>query len=168
MSCDTEFLAQTLTYASIFFDLTCCLSRRWIKSFRKFHCAQQQCGHLQLGHSLIAQKMLPHYHPSCGLSSSTRLFNTRSLLWLSPIILQARVPAHLCTSPIPMKLVEGSDETAEPPGSGVAPGSRRKKRRRKRARSDRRDDDDSSSSEPPDQEEESVLAARSEVILIIH
>ncbi|XP_042561389.1 zgc:123305 isoform X2 [Clupea harengus] len=77
--------------------------------------------------------------------------------------LEARVPAHLCTSPIPMKLVEGSDETAEPPGSGVAPGSRRKKRRRKRARSDRRDDDDSSSSEPPDQEEESVLAASKSV-----
>ncbi|XP_070758044.1 phosphatidate phosphatase LPIN2 [Enoplosus armatus] len=45
------------------------------------------------------------------------------------------VPAHLCTSPIPLELPEEIEETAE--GSSIAgSGARRKKRRRKRMRSD--------------------------------
>lgn len=45
------------------------------------------------------------------------------------------VPAHLCTSPIPLELPEEFEETTE--GSAVAgSGARRKKRRRKRIRSD--------------------------------
>ncbi|KAL2090591.1 hypothetical protein ACEWY4_012854 [Coilia grayii] len=77
---------------------------------------------------------------------------------------EARVPAHLCTSPIPMKPEEGSAEE-EPQGPGVASGSRRKKRRRKRPRADshRREDDDSSSDDPPDPEEETLLAASKSV-----
>ncbi|XP_044036754.1 phosphatidate phosphatase LPIN2-like isoform X2 [Siniperca chuatsi] len=45
------------------------------------------------------------------------------------------VPAHLCTSPIPLEVPEEIEETAE--GSSIAgSGARRKKRRRKRMRSD--------------------------------
>ncbi|XP_062401573.1 zgc:123305 isoform X1 [Sardina pilchardus] len=76
--------------------------------------------------------------------------------------LEARVPAHLCTSPIHMNPgVDSADST----GPSGPPGSRRKKRRRKRARSDsfRRDGDDSSSSDLPEQEEETVLAASKSV-----
>lgn len=48
---------------------------------------------------------------------------------------QSEVPAHLCTSPIPLEGPEEIEETAE--GSLVAgSGTRRKKRRRKRIRSD--------------------------------
>lgn len=101
--------------------------------------------------------MLSH----CGVLSLLSAFLTSVFFFVSlPIILQAGVPAHLCTSPIP-KPGEGSDDATEAPGP---PGSRRKKRRRKRVRSDSylRDDDDSSSSDLPEQEEESVLVARSE------
>ncbi|XP_030276776.1 phosphatidate phosphatase LPIN2 isoform X5 [Sparus aurata] len=49
--------------------------------------------------------------------------------------MESEVPAHLCTSPIPLEGPEEIEETAE--GSFVAgSGARRKKRRRKRIRSD--------------------------------
>lgn len=45
------------------------------------------------------------------------------------------MPAHLCTSPIPLEVPEEIEETTE--GSSIAgSGARRKKRRRKRIRSD--------------------------------
>ncbi|XP_054472188.1 zgc:123305 isoform X2 [Anoplopoma fimbria] len=48
---------------------------------------------------------------------------------------ESEVPAHLCTSPIPLETPEEIDETPE--GSSIAgSGARRKKRRRKRIRSD--------------------------------
>lgn len=61
---------------------------------------------------------------------------------------QSVVPAHLCTSPIPLEPPEEGEETAE--GSSVAgSGMRRKKRRRKRVRSDThpREEGNSSSDE---------------------
>uniref|UniRef100_A0A673NFP5 phosphatidate phosphatase n=1 Tax=Sinocyclocheilus rhinocerous TaxID=307959 RepID=A0A673NFP5_9TELE len=48
---------------------------------------------------------------------------------------ETRVPAHLCTSPIPTDVPEVSEMT-ESPSSITSSSSRRKKRRRKRARSD--------------------------------
>ncbi|KAI3370291.1 hypothetical protein L3Q82_025069, partial [Scortum barcoo] len=49
--------------------------------------------------------------------------------------MESQVPAHLCTSPIPLEVSEEVEETAE--GSSVpGSGARRKKRRRKRIRSD--------------------------------
>ncbi|XP_041638902.1 zgc:123305 isoform X2 [Cheilinus undulatus] len=62
--------------------------------------------------------------------------------------MESQVPAHLCTSPIPLEAPEDLDEMAE--GSSVSgSGHRRKKRRRKRMRSDThlRDDAGSSSDE---------------------
>lgn len=56
---------------------------------------------------------------------------------------QERLPAHLCTSPIPM--VEAEDHEA--PNSPPCPGSRKKKRRRRRARSDAHREEASSSSD---------------------
>lgn len=48
---------------------------------------------------------------------------------------QSQVPAHLCTSPIPLEIPEEMEESTE--GTSVAvSGTRRKKRRRKRIRSD--------------------------------
>lgn len=58
------------------------------------------------------------------------------------------MPAHLCTSPIPLEPSVEGEEAAE--GSAVAgSGTRRKKRRRKRARSDNhpREEGNSSSDE---------------------
>ncbi|KAM4613399.1 phosphatidate phosphatase LPIN2 isoform 2-T2 [Polymixia lowei] len=49
--------------------------------------------------------------------------------------MESRVPAHLCTSPIPMELPEEAEDPAEGPSSAGG-GARRKKRRRKRMRSD--------------------------------
>ncbi|XP_041811797.1 zgc:123305 isoform X2 [Chelmon rostratus] len=49
--------------------------------------------------------------------------------------MESQVPAHLCTSPIPLEVLEEIEETTE--GSFIAgSGARRKKRRRKRMRSD--------------------------------
>ncbi|XP_042357426.1 zgc:123305 isoform X2 [Plectropomus leopardus] len=49
--------------------------------------------------------------------------------------MESEVPAHLCTSPIPLEVPEEIEETPE--GSSIAgSGTRRKKRRRKRMRSD--------------------------------
>ncbi|XP_075870462.1 phosphatidate phosphatase LPIN2 isoform X4 [Nelusetta ayraudi] len=62
--------------------------------------------------------------------------------------MESLVPAHLCTSPIPLEPPEEGEETAE--GSSVAgSGTRRKKRRRKRVRSDThpREEGNSSSDE---------------------
>ncbi|CAG5983014.1 unnamed protein product [Menidia menidia] len=67
------------------------------------------------------------------------------------------VPAHLCTSPIPMEDPEEIEEATE--GTPVT-GSRRKKRRRKRMRSDAHlREEASSSSEERDREKESEREA---------
>lgn len=67
----------------------------------------------------------------------------------------SQVPAHLCTSPLPLELPE---ETAEAPEGSFITGSgtRRKKRRRKRMRSDThlREDVSSSSDEREREKEE--------------
>ncbi|XP_048858436.1 phosphatidate phosphatase LPIN2-like [Brienomyrus brachyistius] len=57
--------------------------------------------------------------------------------------LEERLPAHLCTSPIPMVDVEDHEAPDSPP----CPGSRKKKRRRRRARSDAHREEASSSSD---------------------
>uniref|UniRef100_A0A9J8BPK6 phosphatidate phosphatase n=1 Tax=Cyprinus carpio carpio TaxID=630221 RepID=A0A9J8BPK6_CYPCA len=82
---------------------------------------------------------------------------------------ETRVPAHLCTSPIPTDVPEVS-EVIESLSSAASSSNRRKKRRRKRARSDTHVHEDASSSsdekESLDQDvlkEESLLAARLEV-----
>lgn len=49
--------------------------------------------------------------------------------------LQSQVPAHLCTSPIPLEIPEEMEESTEGASLAVS-GTRRKKRRRKRTRSD--------------------------------
>uniref|UniRef100_A0A8C4DRQ8 phosphatidate phosphatase n=1 Tax=Dicentrarchus labrax TaxID=13489 RepID=A0A8C4DRQ8_DICLA len=67
--------------------------------------------------------------------------------------MESQVPAHLCTSPIPLELPEEIEETTE--GSFISgSGIRRKKRRRKRIRSDTH------------LREESVSADKDNVILI--
>lgn len=75
---------------------------------------------------------------------------------------ETRVPAHLCTSPIPTDVPEASEVTE----SQLSCSNRRKKRRRKRVRSDTHlhEDDSSSSDEkesldPDALKEESLLAA---------
>ncbi|XP_071350188.1 phosphatidate phosphatase LPIN2 isoform X3 [Trachinotus anak] len=65
--------------------------------------------------------------------------------------MESEVPAHLCTSPIPLEVPEEIEETLE--GSSVT-GSRRKKRRRKRIRSDTHLRDDNSSSDEREREKE--------------
>ncbi|XP_056158000.1 zgc:123305 [Lampris incognitus] len=66
--------------------------------------------------------------------------------------MESRVPAHLCTSPIPIELPEEAEETVESSAGG---GNRRKKRRRKRMRSDTRlREEDSSSSDEGEKERE--------------
>ncbi|KAK2857947.1 hypothetical protein Q7C36_005866 [Tachysurus vachellii] len=74
--------------------------------------------------------------------------------------LEVGVPAHLCTSPIPMENPEVS-EVAESPFNTTA-SSRRKKRRKKRTRSDAHlHEDDSSSSEERETPEQDVLKEES-------
>ncbi|KAL1273397.1 hypothetical protein QQF64_029259 [Cirrhinus molitorella] len=82
---------------------------------------------------------------------------------------ETRVPAHLCTSPIPTDVPELSEVT-ESPSSATSSSSRRKKRRRKRARSDMHLHEEASSSsdekEGLDQDilkEDSLLAASKSV-----
>uniref|UniRef100_A0A8C2L542 Zgc:123305 n=1 Tax=Cyprinus carpio TaxID=7962 RepID=A0A8C2L542_CYPCA len=82
---------------------------------------------------------------------------------------ETRVPAHLCTSPIPTDVPEAS-EVIESLSSAASSSNRRKKRRRKRARSDTHVHEDASSSsdekESLDQDvlkEESLLAASKSV-----
>uniref|UniRef100_A0A672KT09 Phosphatidate phosphatase LPIN2-like n=1 Tax=Sinocyclocheilus grahami TaxID=75366 RepID=A0A672KT09_SINGR len=82
---------------------------------------------------------------------------------------ETRVPAHLCTSPIPTDVPEVS-EVIESLSSAASSSNRRKKRRRKRARSDTHVHEDASSSsdekESLDQDvlkEESLLAASKSV-----
>lgn len=71
---------------------------------------------------------------------------------------QSQVPAHLCTSPIPLEAPEELEETVE--GSSMAgSGARRKKRRRKRMRSDSHlRDEVGSSSDERERERESEQA----------
>ncbi|XP_070696262.1 phosphatidate phosphatase LPIN2 isoform X2 [Pempheris klunzingeri] len=68
--------------------------------------------------------------------------------------MESQVPAHLCTSPIPLEVPEDIEETNE--GSFIAgSGARRKKRRRKRMRSDTHlREEASSSSDERDREKE--------------
>ncbi|GAA6234526.1 phosphatidate phosphatase LPIN2-like isoform X1 [Lates japonicus] len=67
--------------------------------------------------------------------------------------MESQVPAHLCTSPIPLEAPEEIEETPE--GSSVAgSGARRKKRRRKRMRSDTHLREDNSSSDEREREKE--------------
>ncbi|KAF7652334.1 hypothetical protein LDENG_00098310 [Lucifuga dentata] len=68
--------------------------------------------------------------------------------------MESQVPAHLCTSPIPMEAPEETEEPTE--GSSIpAGGTRRKKRRRKRIRSDTHlREEASSSSEERDREKD--------------
>ncbi|XP_047669578.1 zgc:123305 isoform X5 [Tachysurus fulvidraco] len=74
--------------------------------------------------------------------------------------LEVGVPAHLCTSPIPMENLVVS-EVAESPFNTTA-SSRRKKRRKKRTRSDAHlHEDDSSSSEERENPEQDVLKEES-------
>ncbi|XP_034540441.1 phosphatidate phosphatase LPIN2-like isoform X2 [Notolabrus celidotus] len=74
--------------------------------------------------------------------------------------MESEVPAHLCTSPIPMDAPEELEETAE--GSSMAgSGARRKKRRRKRMRSDSHlRDEAGSSSDERERERESDQAGQ--------
>lgn len=68
---------------------------------------------------------------------------------------QLQVPAHLCTSPLPLEIPEETAEASE--GSFIAgSGTRRKKRRRKRMRSENhlREDASSSSDERQREKEE--------------
>uniref|UniRef100_A0A671XNU8 Lipin 3 n=1 Tax=Sparus aurata TaxID=8175 RepID=A0A671XNU8_SPAAU len=77
--------------------------------------------------------------------------------------MESEVPAHLCTSPIPLEGPEEIEETAE--GSFVAgSGARRKKRRRKRIRSDThlREEASSSSDEREREKDKSVYYSLSE------
>uniref|UniRef100_A0A672KU09 phosphatidate phosphatase n=1 Tax=Sinocyclocheilus grahami TaxID=75366 RepID=A0A672KU09_SINGR len=87
----------------------------------------------------------------------------------SKLSCNTRVPAHLCTSPIPTDVPEVS-EVIESLSSAASSSNRRKKRRRKRARSDTHVHEDASSSsdekESLDQDvlkEESLLAASKSV-----
>uniref|UniRef100_A0A8C1UHT9 phosphatidate phosphatase n=1 Tax=Cyprinus carpio TaxID=7962 RepID=A0A8C1UHT9_CYPCA len=87
----------------------------------------------------------------------------------SSVSCDTRVPAHLCTSPIPTDVPDVSEVT-ESPSSITSSSSRRKKRRRKRARSDTHLREEASSSsdekESLDQDflkEESPLAASKSV-----
>ncbi|XP_019942554.1 phosphatidate phosphatase LPIN2 isoform X2 [Paralichthys olivaceus] len=67
--------------------------------------------------------------------------------------MEAQVPAHLCTSPIPLEVPEETEETPE--GSSFAgSGARRKKRRRKRIRSDTHLREEYSSSDEREREKE--------------
>lgn len=68
--------------------------------------------------------------------------------------MELQVPAHLCTSPIPLEMSEETEETPE--GSSIAgSGARRKKRRRKRVRSDSHlREEATSSSDERDREKE--------------
>ncbi|KAK5872796.1 hypothetical protein PBY51_013459 [Eleginops maclovinus] len=67
---------------------------------------------------------------------------------------ESQVPAHLCTSPIPLEAAEEIEETPE--GASITgSGARRKKRRRKRIRSDTHlREEASSSSEEREREKE--------------
>uniref|UniRef100_A0A8D3CM88 phosphatidate phosphatase n=1 Tax=Scophthalmus maximus TaxID=52904 RepID=A0A8D3CM88_SCOMX len=67
--------------------------------------------------------------------------------------MEAQVPAHLCTSPIPLELPEETEETPEG-SSATGSGARRKKRRRKRMRSDTHLREDNSSSDEREREKE--------------
>ncbi|XP_035006034.1 phosphatidate phosphatase LPIN2 isoform X1 [Hippoglossus stenolepis] len=67
--------------------------------------------------------------------------------------MEAQVPAHLCTSPIPLEVPEETEETLE--GSSFAgSGARRKKRRRKRMRSDTHLREEHSSSDEREREKD--------------
>lgn len=61
------------------------------------------------------------------------------------------MPAHLCTSPIPLAIPGEMEESTEGPSVAVS-GARRKKRRRKRIRSDNHAREAGSSSDERDKE----------------
>ncbi|CAJ1051577.1 phosphatidate phosphatase LPIN2-like isoform X1 [Xyrichtys novacula] len=73
--------------------------------------------------------------------------------------MESQVPAHLCTSPIPLEFPEELEETAE--GSSMAgSGCRRKKRRRKRRSDSHLRDEVGSSSDERERERESDQAGQ--------
>uniref|UniRef100_A0A3B4DHR7 phosphatidate phosphatase n=1 Tax=Pygocentrus nattereri TaxID=42514 RepID=A0A3B4DHR7_PYGNA len=72
--------------------------------------------------------------------------------------LEAAVPAHLCTSPIPTEIPEISEVAESPSSTTLFSSNRRKKRRRRRARSDAHlHEDGSSSSEERETPEQDIL-----------
>uniref|UniRef100_A0A8B9LIH7 phosphatidate phosphatase n=1 Tax=Astyanax mexicanus TaxID=7994 RepID=A0A8B9LIH7_ASTMX len=72
--------------------------------------------------------------------------------------LQVGVPAHLCTSPIPIEVPEFSEVAESPASTNSSSATRRKKRRKKRARSDTHlREDSSSSSEERDTSEQDLF-----------
>ncbi|XP_058259454.1 zgc:123305 [Hemibagrus wyckioides] len=76
--------------------------------------------------------------------------------------LEAEVPAHLCTSPIPMEVPEISEVAESPTSTASSSSTRRKKRRKKRTRSDvHLHEDVSSSSEERETPEQDVLKEES-------
>uniref|UniRef100_A0AAR2M5D6 phosphatidate phosphatase n=1 Tax=Pygocentrus nattereri TaxID=42514 RepID=A0AAR2M5D6_PYGNA len=77
--------------------------------------------------------------------------------------LEAAVPAHLCTSPIPTEIPEISEVAESPSSTTLFSSNRRKKRRRRRARSDAHlHEDGSSSSEERETPDKSVYYSLSE------
>lgn len=73
--------------------------------------------------------------------------------------LESEVPAHLCTSPIPLEIPEETEETSEG-ASLTGSGARRKKRRRRRFRSDTHlREEANSSSEERDREKDRERAS---------
>ncbi|KAL7891547.1 hypothetical protein AOLI_G00010230 [Acnodon oligacanthus] len=72
--------------------------------------------------------------------------------------LEAAVPAHLCTSPIPTEIPEISEVAESPSSTTSSTSNRRKKRRKRRARSDAHlHEDGSSSSEERETPEQDIL-----------
>uniref|UniRef100_A0A3B1JSJ6 phosphatidate phosphatase n=2 Tax=Astyanax mexicanus TaxID=7994 RepID=A0A3B1JSJ6_ASTMX len=81
--------------------------------------------------------------------------------------LQVGVPAHLCTSPIPIEVPEFSEVAESPASTNSSSATRRKKRRKKRARSDTHlREDSSSSSEERDTSEQDLFNEESVSLMV--
>ncbi|KAF5909332.1 phosphatidate phosphatase LPIN2-like isoform X2, partial [Clarias magur] len=79
--------------------------------------------------------------------------------------LEAEVPAHLCTSPIPIEMPEISEVTESPSSTTSSSSNRRKKRRKKRSRSDAHVHEDVSSSEEERETREQDILREETVIM---
>uniref|UniRef100_A0A8B9RLU5 phosphatidate phosphatase n=1 Tax=Astyanax mexicanus TaxID=7994 RepID=A0A8B9RLU5_ASTMX len=80
---------------------------------------------------------------------------------------QVGVPAHLCTSPIPIEVPEFSEVAESPASTNSSSATRRKKRRKKRARSDTHlREDSSSSSEERDTSEQDLFNEESVSLMV--
>ncbi|KAM9482476.1 phosphatidate phosphatase LPIN2 isoform 1-T2 [Clarias gariepinus] len=79
--------------------------------------------------------------------------------------LEAEVPAHLCTSPIPMEVPEILEVTESPSSTTSSSSNRRKKRRKKRSRSDAHVHEDVSSSEEERETREQDILKEETVIM---